>query len=155
MAAIEPKQYYTVEEANQALPLVRAIVADIVRQFREIHERKDRLKQITAKRPNRKAGDMYGDEVARIEEEIEKDIVVLQGYIEELNKLGVELKDPVKGLIDFRSIYEGREVYLCWHLGEDEVAYWHELDAGFAGRQSLLAGSSSEFRSEAGDELSE
>lgn len=155
MAKTEPKQFYTVDEANQALPLVRAIVADIVRQFREIHERKERLKQITAKRPNRKAGDVYGDEVARVEEEIEKDIVVLQGYIEELNHLGVELKDPVKGLIDFRSIFEGREVYLCWHLGEEDVAYWHELDAGFAGRQSLLAGSSSEFRSDADSGLSD
>jgi hypothetical protein len=155
MAKTEPKQFYTVEEANHALPLVRAIVADIVRQFREIHERKDRLKHITSKRPQRREGDVYGDEVARIEEEIEKDIVVLQGYIEELNKLGVELKDPVKGLIDFRSIQDGREVYLCWHLGEDEVAYWHELDAGFAGRQSLLASSGSGIEPDADDGLSE
>lgn len=155
MAKTEPKQFYTVEEANQALPLVRAIVADIVRQFREIHERKERLKQITAKRPQRREGDVYGDEVAHIEEEIEKDIVVLQGYIEELNRLGVELKDPVKGLIDFRSIQDGREVYLCWHLGEEDVAYWHELDAGFAGRQSLLASSGSGIEPEAGDGLTE
>jgi hypothetical protein len=44
-------------------------------------------------------------------------------------------------LVDFRALMEGREVYLCWLLGEEEVTHWHELDAGFAGRQSLLAGS--------------
>ena len=47
--------------------------------------------------------------------------------------------DYDKGLIDFPSLHDGREVYLCWRLGEPQVAYWHELDAGFAGRQKLSA----------------
>jgi hypothetical protein len=51
--------------------------------------------------------------------------------------MGIELKDPEQGLIDFRSIREGREVYLCWKLGEERVSHWHEIDAGFAGRQAL------------------
>jgi hypothetical protein len=55
--------------------------------------------------------------------------------------LGAELKDPRVGLIDFLAQVDGRDVYLCWKLGEDEIAYWHELEAGFAGRQSLLEGS--------------
>ncbi|MGQ0635147.1 MAG: DUF2203 domain-containing protein [Planctomycetaceae bacterium] len=134
---------FTIEEANQALPLVRAIVSDIVRQYREISERKERLNQIQRARGSRpRAADPYSEELAQVEVEIESQVATLQGYVDEIEKLGVELKDPDRGLVDFRSLMDGREVYLCWHLGEDEVGYWHELEAGFAGRQSLMAGSS-------------
>ncbi len=61
----------------------------------------------------------------------------MREYEQELRKLGVELKDYFTGLIDFPCWMDGREVYLCWQLGEPEVAHWHELDAGFAGRQKL------------------
>jgi hypothetical protein len=50
---------------------------------------------------------------------------------------GAELKDINSGLLDFRSQREGREVYLCWRYGEGEIRFWHDLDAGFAGRQPL------------------
>jgi len=59
--------------------------------------------------------------------------------IAELAELGVELKGLPNGLCDFPSLRDGREVYLCWLLGEAEVLHWHELDAGFAGRQLLVA----------------
>jgi len=61
----------------------------------------------------------------------------MNGLIEKVQGMGVELKDVEVGLIDFRSIREGREVYLCWQLGEEHVTHWHELDTGFAGRQPL------------------
>jgi hypothetical protein len=61
----------------------------------------------------------------------------LNAELVHLRDLGVELKDPALGLIDFRSLREGRVVYLCWRLGEPTVAYWHDLDAGFASRQPL------------------
>ena len=119
MSSPAPKKYFTIEEANHALPLVRAIVADIVRQYHEITERKERLAQIQKSRrsKSRTPGDLYSEEVAQVEEDIEKDIGVLQGFIEELEGLGVEIKDLGKGLVDFRSLIDGREVYLCWLLG--------------------------------------
>lgn len=142
MSAAANKKYFTPEEANQALPLVRAIVTDIVRQFRDVQERKERLERIRRpKNASREGTDLYSEEVSQIEDELEKDAATLQGYIDELGKLGVQLKDFVRGLVDFPSIMDGREVYLCWLLGEEEVTHWHELDAGFQGRQSLLAGS--------------
>lgn len=146
MSSPSPKKHYTIEEANLALPLVRAIVADIVRQYRDISERKERLEQIQRSRGSkgRPANDPYSEEVDQVEQDLENEVAVLQEYVDELEKLGVELKDFSRGLVDFRSIMEGREVYLCWLLGEDEVAHWHELDAGFAGRQSLLAGSAAD-----------
>jgi hypothetical protein len=139
------KKHFTVEEANQTLPLVRAIVTDIVGQFRDVHDRKERLSQI--RRPTGKAArevpNVYSEEVQQIEEELEKDVARLQEYVDELQSLGVEFKDFVRGLVDFPAVIDGREAYLCWQLGEPEVAYWHDLDAGFQGRQSLLVNSSS------------
>jgi hypothetical protein len=145
MSSEKLPRYYTIEEANAALPLVRAIVADIVRQYRDVTERKERLVQVqrgrgARQRPGRTGDDPYSEEVAQVELDLERDVAVLQGYIDELDKLGVEIKDLSRGLVDFRARFDGREVYLCWLLGEEEVAHWHELDAGFAGRQSLLAG---------------
>lgn len=144
MSAAEKKRYFTVEEANQRLPLVRAIVQDIVNLYADVHERRDRLARIR-QRPGTSSQDeeenAYSEELRHIEEELEKDIEKLEGYREELHELGAELKDPVVGLVDFLTLVEGREAYLCWKLGEDEIAYWHELDAGFRGRQSVYEGS--------------
>lgn len=143
--APEKKKYYTIEEANGALPLVRAIVGDIVAKYTEVSERKSRLDQIRQTQSSGARGrhDLYREELVQVEEELEKEIARLQEFIEELENLGVELKDISRGLVDFRALMDGREVYLCWQLGEEEVGHWHELDAGFAGRQSLLAGSRS------------
>ena len=58
-------------------------------------------------------------------------------FIDELQGLGIELKDPNVGLIDFPAMLEGRVVYLCWRLGEGEISHWHELESGFAGRQPV------------------
>jgi hypothetical protein len=133
------KKLYTLDEATSALPLVRAIVADIVRQFREISERKERLSQIEKSRSGKavRPGDPYAEELAQVQSALEDEIAKLQEYIEELESLGVELKDLSRGLVDFRSLRDGREVYLCWHLGEEKIGYWHELEAGFNGRQEL------------------
>jgi hypothetical protein len=136
------KKYFTVPEANAMLPLVRAIVDDIVQLKNEIEERSDRLKNVRRLPGQRRDEDNpYDEEVQQIEEDIEKDNDRLEEFCDELRRLGVELKDPRIGLIDFLTQIDGREAYLCWKLGEGEIAFWHELEAGFAGRQSLLEGS--------------
>jgi hypothetical protein len=65
----------------------------------------------------------------------------LQEYVEELRQLGVEPKNGPEGLVDFPAMLDGRPVFLCWKLGEPEVMFWHDLEAGFQGRQPLAAGS--------------
>jgi hypothetical protein len=136
------KKYFTVAEANAMLPLVRAIVDDIVRLKTEIDERTERLGQVRRIPGHRRDEDNpYDEEVQQIEEEIEKENDRLEEFCDELRRLGVELKDAKIGLIDFLTQIDGREAYLCWKLGEGDLAYWHELEAGFAGRQSLLEGS--------------
>jgi len=59
------------------------------------------------------------------------------GFVEELSNLGVELKDPNIGLVDFPARLEGRVVYLCWRLGEETIDHWHELASGFSGREPV------------------
>ncbi len=140
MNAAAAKKYFTVEEANQRLPLVRAIVEDIVHFYRDVHDRRERLAQIRQVPGGEKRDEhsVYGEELRQIEEVINKDISRLQDFVDELNELGAEFKDPVTGLVDFRTLVDDREVYLCWQLGEDEIGYWHELDAGYQGRQPIF-----------------
>ena len=87
------------------------------------------------------ANDVYAEELAHVQQELEKDGEQLREYVRELEVLGVEPKSGPEGLVDFPAVLDGRIVYLCWKLGEPEVLHWHELDAGFAGRQSLTAAS--------------
>jgi hypothetical protein len=138
MPAASSKQFFTVEEANRRLPLVRAIVEDIVQLYRDVHQRRQRLSEFRQAPADRGDPSLHDEEVDQMQHELERDIERLEGFVEELQELGVELKDPVAGLIDFRTLIDGREAYLCWRLGEEEVAFWHELDAGFAGRQPIF-----------------
>ena len=134
------KKLFTVDEANATLPLVRAIAKDLASLAREVIERRERLSLLTGGRES-SGDDLYREELTQIEEELEKDSLRLQDYVDELRQLGVEPKNALEGLVDFPSQMDDRVVYLCWKLGEPEVLHWHELNTGFAGRQSLVAGS--------------
>ena len=142
MAATKPlrdsrMRYYTVEEANRALPYVRAIVADIVRQNGVVEELQQRLARVGRERKrNATTDDLYSEELAQFRRELETEEERLETFHQELKAVGVELRN-MDGLCDFPSMRDGREVYLCWRLGEPAVAHWHELDAGFAGRRRI------------------
>ena len=77
------------------------------------------------------------DSNERLHLEYEAAIEQLNRYVDELQEVGVELKDYDMGLIDFPAMYHGREICLCWKAGENAVAAWHETDSGFAGRQDV------------------
>jgi hypothetical protein len=115
------------------------IVQDIVELYGDLHRRRERLSALRTRqgKRNRGADDPYEEEILQMESELESDVERLQAFVDELQQIGVELKDPLTGLVDFRTEINGREACLCWRLGEDEIRHWHELDAGFAGRQSL------------------
>jgi hypothetical protein len=134
--SLRPTKLYTAEEANAALPLVRASTADLVRVSRGLVERRQRVARLVAGRRLEK-GDPYADELLCAQEELKRDIERAEEYVGELRELGVETKSAKEGLVDFPSERDGRLVYLCWKLGEPEVAHWHELDGGYAGRQPL------------------
>ena len=127
------QRIFTVEEANRTLPLVSRIVDDLVRDHRiwEDKVREFELATVGSSPEHPDAiAELLQSEAQRLAREIE-------GYIAELNDLGVIVKGMDTGLVDFRGQMDGREVYYCWKLGEPSVMYWHEIDAGFVGRQKL------------------
>jgi len=134
--AKKDKKYYTVAEANAALPLVKAIVRDITELASDLRERQGRLSRL---KPQNKGAvlDAHQEELQQALAEFERDQERLNELEQELRKLGVELKDYFAGLVDFPSWMDNREVYLCWRYGEPEVAFWHELHTGFTGRQRI------------------
>ena len=127
---------YSLEDANRALPLVKAIVTDIVRLAHRISERRHHLEVLL---PDSRRGcrDPYSEELQDVQLELDQQQARLGEYAAELGELGVELKDARAGLVDFPALINGRIVYLCWQLGEPEVGHWHDLDAGYAGRQAI------------------
>lgn len=129
---------FTVEEANACLPLVRAIASDMVSLSRDLIERRRRLEFIRSGRDPAEQ-DLYGDELAQIEEQSEKDARRLEEYVEEILQLGAIPNGVAEGLVDFPARMDGRLVHLCWKFDEPEVLFWHERDAGFAGRQPMPA----------------
>lgn len=124
---------FTIEEANRTLPLVRKIVEDVVRQHRIW---RDTILELDLAVSGARADDPPGraQELERIVQELAREI---DGYQRELEALGIQLKDRRLGLVDFPSEVDGRRVLLCWCFGEPEVQFWHEWDAGVAGRQPL------------------
>ncbi len=127
------KRLFTVEEANRTLPLVRRIVEDVVRQHRVWRERILELDLV--------ASSSRADEPRERAEQLEREAQALareiDGYQKELDELGIQLKDRRLGLVDFPSQLGDKRVLLCWRLGEGEVQFWHDEDAGYAGRQPL------------------
>jgi hypothetical protein len=128
------KKQYTLDEANAMLPLLRVILRDITNLAHDLRDRYDRLLRLQKTDGLDKA---HQEEVQQLATEFERGQDKMHEYEFELEKLSVELKDYYTGLIDFRHLKDGREVYLCWRLGEPEVAHWHELDSGFSGRQEI------------------
>lgn len=129
---------FTIEEANAALPLVRAIVADLFHLSQEVTERRQRVSFLLSNR-ERNESDPYWQELAAVEASLEQDSLRLREYVDELRQLGIEPKSAVDGVVDFPAKLDGRDVYLCWKLGESEVLHWHEIDGGFQGRRPLTA----------------
>lgn len=130
-AALEPS--WTPEKANRALPLVRRIATDLVRHFAQWQDLVAAF-EVAALRSTPERPD---PEAERLALEVQRAAKEIEGFVAELTELGVECKDLGRGLMDFAGERDGRTVYFCWQHGERSVAHWHELDAGFSGRQPL------------------
>jgi hypothetical protein len=121
-------RHYTVEQANAALEWV--------------NERLDRLRSARSQLSDEEARTALGEAApsngggapGRV---VSEAFVELQRALGELQAMDLVLRDLERGLIDFPAMREGREVYLCWEAGEVEIEFWHDLDAGYGGRQSL------------------
>jgi len=122
---------FTIDEANALLPIVKAIVSNIRKLHKSLGYYSDEAKTAAAAADLGGGGVQNGVHYAKLVTSFTNDLA-------ELDKLGVQMKDFERGLIDFPSLRDGRVVLLCWQLGEgDEVEWWHDVDAGFAGRTPL------------------
>ena len=126
-------KHFTVEQANRTLPLVRRIVADIVRAHERWRETVSAFELVSARvragNPDPEA-DRLQQDAGRLAEDI-------AACVRELEELGVEFKGYDLGLVDFPARAGDRDVYLCWRLGEPAVQYWHETSAGYAARRPI------------------
>lgn len=125
---------FTVEQANATLPLVRRIVDDLavlhprwraaVAAYEEAQATAtSEAESVESREARLEAGRLAGE---------------IESCLDELAQIGCVFKGFEEGLVDFHSLREGRTVFLCWRSGESAVTHWHELDAGFAGRQPLV-----------------
>ena len=127
--------YFTREEAEALLPQISVVLRKIQegrKSFLQTEEELDALRLQAAGN-----GHHLHERMVKLQRDLSVHAQTLRKLAEELSSFGCELKDPDRGLIDFLSLRNGREVYLCWHLGEERINFWHYLDAGFAGRQPL------------------
>lgn len=120
---------FTLEEANSLLPRLRQLFGHIKTQRTIIQQLAPAAKDASTHAVEN-GGSAHGVRYAQA-------ILGLMDAMETIQSLGVEIKDMERGLCDFPSLREGRIVYLCWLLGEDTIEWWHDTDAGFAGRQPL------------------
>ena len=131
-------KYFTVEEANKTLPLVKRIVSDILEDYAAWRDRMHKYELLSAG-TTEESGE--SPEQVALREDVDEAAHRINGYMEELTQIGCVFKGFEQGLVDFYSKRDDRDVFLCWKHGEAAVEYWHELEGGFAGRQPVEAGS--------------
>jgi hypothetical protein len=122
------ERHYSVDQANAAIGWVRE-------RIERMRSARDRLGDAEARAALADASPANGG--GRPGVVVSEAFLELQGALRELHEMDVVLRDLERGLIDFPALRDGREVYLCLEDGEDEIGYWHDLEAGFGGREPI------------------
>ena len=130
---MSPK-YFSLAEANRTLPLVKRVVADITTLFPKWRDLVYRYELVAA---DSRAEWGESPEQLGLRSDIETVARDINGFLEELEQIGCVFKGFEAGLVDFHGKLDGRDILWCWKVGEDSITHWHELDAGFAGRQPV------------------
>ncbi|TME65967.1 MAG: DUF2203 family protein, partial [Chloroflexi bacterium] len=122
-------------EAEALLPQISVVLREIQVKYESVLQTQEELDALRMQA----AGNGYHlqDRIVNLQRELSQQAQTLRKLLDELTGFGCVLKDPERGLIDFLSLRSGREIYLCWYLGEERINFWHDLEAGFAGRQPL------------------
>jgi len=123
------QKHYTLEEARALLPQVRGWLAQIQEVRERLRQVEDRIGQLLAGGTDAAGGSSVNSQIKLLAE--------LQAVTHEFSRREIQVKDINRGLIDFPAIIGGREVFLCWEQDDEDIEFWHELDAGFAGRERL------------------
>jgi hypothetical protein len=124
------KRFFTVEEARQLLPSLKELMGQVMVISHRLEEYREVVQQL-ADSASSNTGGPEGTSYLEI-------VISLQSCLTQLQETGCVLKSLQDGLVDFPHLKEGREIYLCWKYGEEDIRFWHEVDEGFAGRTPLL-----------------
>lgn len=125
---------FSVREAEATLPLVQRIVADLLAAYPRWKALVASYELLTGPL---KAGDQEPPELLEVRDAVTREAERISGFLQELEEIGCVFKGFDAGLVDFYALRDDRLVYLCWQQGESHISHWHEVDAGFAGRQPL------------------
>ena len=131
-----PPRLFTVDEAREALPEVRLQAERLVTSRADQLAAAARLAEVTGV----SAGNGHGPDeaiLAELRDTLERAETELAAAFRALDEAGVVVKDVDAGLIDFPSLRDGEDVFLCWRVGELDLGWWHGVDEGFAGRKRL------------------
>jgi hypothetical protein len=129
-------RFFTPEEANATLAELRPVAERMVAHRRALSEAQLRQSELVARIAGN-GGDLPPTEVRAAADDVLREAEALAECVRLIDEAGVQVKDLDEGLLDFPARRDGEEVLLCWRVGEPEVAYWHGLDEGFAGRKPL------------------
>ena len=121
-------KHYTLDEARALLPQARGWLKRLNELRRELERYDKRLASLMA------SGNDVGGELVNT---WIRTLAALQEVLSEFQKREIQIKDVERGLIDFPAILGGKEVFLCWEQGEDDIEFWHDLHSGYAGRERL------------------
>ena len=123
-------KYYTPKQANEALVTVRPMLEEMMEIGENIRTHQPELWELIQK----SAGNGGGNSLLS---KLLTDFDRLDLLLHQIHDMGIQVKDLTIGLIDFVALHDDREIYLCWKVGEDSIQFWHEIEAGFSGRQLI------------------
>jgi len=126
------EKHFTIEEAEQMLPMIEKVIKRTIK----LNKALDLLSSIEI--------EVYDDDydnlrkITKLNKHFHKLSYEFYANIEEIEGAGCIIKDLEIGIIDFYSRFDGREIFLCWRLGEKKIMFWHEVDSGYAGRKPII-----------------
>jgi hypothetical protein len=127
---------FTPDEANDLLAEVRPLAEQMVEHRRRLLAAQAR-REAALERIGGNGGDFTPSELAELAEDVEREATEVARAVRAITELGAQVKDLDSGLVDFPAKRDGEDILLCWQLGEEEVAFWHGLEDGYAGRQPI------------------
>ena len=130
-------RYFTLEEAQGLVNWLEGIFNDLSPLLKRLDELNDNIEQMENPVISNGVDDVVTERIESMERELSNTLSRINEEIQSIHKRGILIKSIQHGLVDFPYIFEDREVYLCWHSGEQEIKSWHEVDTGFADRQPL------------------
>ena len=128
--------FFDIDSANAALEEVGPLLATLADQRAELIRLRDRTLAAHASAVGG-GPDIDPEEAQRIKLRMQGIVDQMAAAVARIDTLGITLRDIERGLIDFPALVNGRQVWLCWELGEEQVAFWHELETGFGSRRAL------------------